>query len=93
MSTFRYPVRVSELAAQSDRKTPTVGIRIPRPMWEAYERICSRLGRERTEDITDHIRGRIREYGNERDLADLAAAEQEIADRRSRKGGRPPKAT
>jgi hypothetical protein len=31
-------------------------------------------------------------HGEERDLADLDAAEQEIAERRSRKGGRPPKA-
>jgi hypothetical protein len=41
------------------------------------------------EDITDHIR----EHGDDRDLADLDAAEREIAERRSRKGGRPPKAT
>jgi hypothetical protein len=34
----------------------------------------------------------IREHGEDRDLADLDAAEQEIAERRSRKGGRPPKA-
>jgi hypothetical protein len=62
-------------------------------MWEAFDRICARLGRDRTEDITDHIRERIREHGDGQDLADLAAAEEELAKRRSRKGGRPPKAT
>jgi hypothetical protein len=79
-------------SAPADRKTPTVGIRVPRPMWEAYARICARLGIDRTEDITDHIRGRIRDHGDDRDQADLAAAEIELAERRSRKGGRPPKA-
>jgi tRNA U54 and U55 pseudouridine synthase Pus10 len=91
MSTNRYTVRVDERATQTERKTPTVGVRVPRPMWEAYERICARLGRDRTEDITDHIRRRIREHGDERDVADLDAAELELAERRSRKGGRPPK--
>ena len=61
-------------------------------MWEAFERVCARLGRDRTEDIAEHIRGRIREHGDDRDLADLDAAEQELAERRARKGGRPPKA-
>ncbi|MGH3171000.1 MAG: hypothetical protein ACRDN0_34660 [Trebonia sp.] len=74
-----------------DRKTPTVGIRVPRPMWDAYSRVCERLGRDRTEDIIGHIRERIRELGDDQDLADLDAAEQELAERRSRKGGRPPK--
>jgi len=91
MSITGYTVRVDERATQADRNTPTVGIRVPRPMWEAYDRICGRLGRDRTEDISDHIRSRIREHGDEQDLADLAAAEREIAERRSRKGGRPPK--
>jgi hypothetical protein len=84
---------VNDRATRTERNTQTVGIRVPRPMWEAYERVCARLGRDRTEDITDHIRGRIREHGGDRDLADLDAAEREIAERRSRKGGRPPKAT
>jgi len=86
MSTNRYTVRVD------DRRTPTVGIRVPRLMWEAYNRVCARLGRDRTDDILDHIRGRIGAHGDARDLADLEAAEQELAERRSRKGGRPPKA-
>ena len=87
MSTPGYTVRVYD-----DRKTPTVGIRVPRLMWNAYDRVCDRIGKDRTEDITDHIRERIREHGDERDIADLEAAEQELAERHARKGGRPPKA-
>ena len=86
MSTSGYTVRVDD-----DRRTPTVGIRVPRLMWDAYNRVCARLGSDRTEDITDHIRERIREHGDERDKADLEAAETELAERHSRKGGRPAK--
>lgn len=75
----------------TERRTPTVGIRVPRAMWEAYRRVCDRLGLDRTDDLLDHVRGQIREHGDEQDLADLAAAEAELAERRARKGGRPPK--
>ncbi|MGH3212768.1 MAG: hypothetical protein ACRDNO_33900 [Trebonia sp.] len=81
---------MNDRQTQAD-KTPTVGIRVPRPMWNAYNRVCARLGRDRTEDLTDHMRDRIREHGDEQDKADLDEAEQELAERRSRKGGRPPK--
>lgn len=72
-------------------RTPTRPIRVPLAMWDAYGRVCSRLGINRTGDLLDHMRARIREHGDEQDLADLAAAEDELAARRSRKGGRPPK--
>lgn len=72
--------------------TPTTPIRVPRAMWAAYGRVCVRLGRDRTEDLLDHVRRQIRRHGDEQDKADLAEAEQEIAERRARKGGRPPKA-
>jgi hypothetical protein len=88
MSTNGYTGRVDE-----ERKTPTVGIRVPRLMWEAYDRVCGRLHRERTEDLLDRMRERIREHGDDRDKADLEAAEKELAERHSRKGGRPPKST
>jgi hypothetical protein len=65
--------------------------RIPRPMWDAYGRVTMRLGEDRTADLLDHVRKRIKKYGDEQDLADLAAAEQELAERRARKGGRPKK--
>lgn len=74
----------------SERTTHSVGIRVPRAMWSAYERVCGRLGVSRNDDLLNHIRGRIGEHGDDRDRADLAAADQELAERRSRKGGRPP---
>ncbi len=94
MSATGYTVRVDDRRSPAaDRKTPTVGIRVPRPMWDAYSRICARLGRDRTEDLIAHMRRQIKRHGDERDQADLAAADAELAERRSRKGGRPPKAT
>lgn len=61
--------------------------RIPRRMWEAYGRVLG--DRDRTADLLDHVRAVIKERGGEQDLADLAAAEDELAARRARKGGRP----
>lgn len=65
--------------------------RIPRIMWTAFGRICERQGITRTERLLDVIRADIISHGDTRDLADLEAAERELAERRSRKGGRPPK--
>lgn len=69
--------------------TPTTPIRVPRRMWAAYGRVCARLGRDRTEDLISHIRRQIKGHGDAEDLADLEAAEEELRERRSRKGGRP----
>jgi hypothetical protein len=77
--------------AEAERATPLTAIRVPRSMWAAYGRVCERLGTGRSEDLVDHMRGRILEHGDDQDKADLEAAEQELAERRSRKGGRPPK--
>lgn len=71
--------------------TPTTPIRVPRPMWAAYGRVCERLGRDRTEDLLAHMRAQIERHGDEDDQADLAAADAELAERRARKGGRPRK--
>ncbi|CAM5622772.1 hypothetical protein [Streptomyces aurantiogriseus] len=65
--------------------------RIPRAMWDAYGTAASRVGVDRSADLVDHVRDFIRKHGNEQELADLAAAEQELAERRARKGGRPKK--
>jgi hypothetical protein len=70
-------------------RTPTTPIRVPRLMWAAYGRVCARLGKDRTEDLLAHMRRQIRRHGDEADLADLAAAEDELRERRARKGGRP----
>jgi hypothetical protein len=73
-------------------RTPTTPIRVPRSMWAAYGRVCARLGRDRTEDLLDHMRRQIERHGEAADHADLAAADAELAERRTRKGGRPRKA-
>ncbi|MFE2739050.1 hypothetical protein, partial [Streptomyces sp. NPDC059349] len=40
-------------------------------------------------DLVDHVREFIRAHGNKQELAELEAAEQELAGCRARKGGRP----
>lgn len=72
-------------------RTPTTPIRVPRLMWAAYGRVCARKGSDRTEDLLGHMRRQIELDGDEQDRADLAAADNELAERRARKGGRPPK--
>lgn len=71
--------------------TPLAALRVPKDMWAAYKRVCERLGRDRTEDLLGYIRRQITEHGDEADLAALAAADAELAERRARKGGRPRK--
>ena len=71
--------------------TPVVHIRVPRAMWQAYGRVCGRLGAERTEDLLAHIRRQITRHGDDADRAALAEADAELAERRARKGGRPRK--
>ncbi|MCM1943151.1 hypothetical protein NC239_33610 [Streptomyces sp. G3] len=65
--------------------------RIPRRMWDAYGTAAARKGVDRSADLVDHVRDFIRAHGNEEERAELAAAEQELAERRARKGGRPRK--
>ena len=69
--------------------TFTAKFRIPRRMWEAYGAAAKRTGADRSADLVDHVRGFIRTHGNEQELAELDAAERELAERRARKGGRP----
>ncbi|MGW0881422.1 hypothetical protein [Streptomyces sp. NPDC002671] len=58
-------------------------------LWQAYGRVCERLGTDRTNDVLDHMKTRILEHGTDEDRADLERAEKEVAERRARKGGRP----
>lgn len=62
-------------------------------VWSAFGRVTAKLGTYRTADLLDHVRHQIRAHGDETDLADLEAAEAELAERRARKGGRPRKST
>jgi len=79
------------MADAPERTTPPTAIRVPRSMWAAYGRVCARLGTDRTADLIDHMREQITGHGEAADLADLAAAEAELRERRARKGGRPPR--
>ncbi|MEZ7125136.1 hypothetical protein ACBR40_07350 [Nonomuraea sp. AD125B] len=58
-------------------------------MWDAYKQVTARLGTDRSARLLDHIRADIREHGTPDEIADLEAAEAELAERRARKGGRP----
>ena len=69
-----------------------MNIRVPRKMWDAYGRVCGRMGKDRTEGLIAHMRRMISQFGDEADRADLADADAELGERRARKGGRPPKA-
>ncbi|RSN12841.1 hypothetical protein DMB42_11730 [Nonomuraea sp. WAC 01424] len=72
--------------------TPIRRFRAPDHLWEAYETVCKRVfSRERSEDIVEHMRTVIAEHGNAAELAKLELAEQELEERRARKGGRPRK--
>lgn len=71
------------------RHTTPRPIRVPDPLWQAYGRVCERLGTDRTNDVLDHMKARVLEHGTDEDRADLDRAEKEVAERRARKGGRP----
>ncbi|MGH3587085.1 MAG: hypothetical protein ACRDQ0_12255 [Pseudonocardia sp.] len=64
--------------------------RIPRPMWDAFGRVSARLNSNRTARLLEHIRADIEADEDDQDRADLARADAELSERRSRKGGRPP---
>ncbi|MFB6675814.1 hypothetical protein ACFCWG_25975 [Streptomyces sp. NPDC056390] len=78
------------MAETSDRTFSTI-FRIPRRPWDADGTAVARTGVDRSSDLVDHVRDFIRMRGNEQELAELEAAEQELAERRARKGGRPKK--
>lgn len=60
-------------------------------LWSAYIRVTARLRSDPFRDMADHVRAVITERGTDHDRAELAAAEEELTERRSRKGGRPSK--
>lgn len=62
--------------------------RVPDALWAAYGHLAERQDTTRTALLLDHMRADIKAYGNEQDLKDLAAAELELAERRSRRRGR-----
>jgi len=66
--------------------TPHQPLRVPDGMWQAFGRVCKRQGTSRNARIVEMIRSEIRRHGDDRDLADLEAADAELRERRSRKG-------
>ena len=81
------------MAADDKDHTFSTRFRVPKVIWEAYGQITDRLGTDRSARLLDHIRADFQEHGDASDLAALEAGEQELAERRSRKGGRPRKET
>ncbi|MFD7794336.1 hypothetical protein [Streptomyces sp. NPDC059759] len=79
------------MAADPADHTFSTKFRIPRRMWDAYGTAAARQKIDRSADLVDHVRDFIEQHGDEGERAELAAAEQELAERRARKGGRPKK--
>jgi predicted GIY-YIG superfamily endonuclease len=84
------PPKPRRPANESDH-TFVTRFRIPRRLWDAYGTAAAREGVDRSADLVDHVRTFIEQHGNEHERAELAAADQELAERRARKGGRPKK--
>ncbi|WP_406102961.1 hypothetical protein OG698_11245 [Streptomyces sp. NBC_01003] len=63
--------------------------RIPRRMWDVNGTAAERKRVDRSADLVDHVREFIRPRGNKQELTELESAEQELAERRAREGGRP----
>jgi predicted GIY-YIG superfamily endonuclease len=84
------PPKQRRPASEGDH-TFTTKFRIPRRLWDAYGRVAERLDTDRSADLLDHVRATVKQHGNAQELAALAAADQELAERRARKGGRPRK--
>ncbi|WP_069625315.1 hypothetical protein [Streptomyces niveus] len=79
------------MAADPTDHTFSTKFRIPRGLWDAYGRVTARLDTDRSADLLDYVRAMVEQHGDAQDRADLAAADQELAARRARKGGRPKK--
>ncbi|WP_431903597.1 hypothetical protein [Nonomuraea sp. bgisy101] len=81
-----------QTSASDATHTPVKKFRVPDLLWDAYETVCKReLGRDRSEDLVEHIRAVVREHGTAAELELLDQAEAELEARRARKGGRPRK--
>lgn len=79
------------MAPDDKDHTFSTRFRIPKVMWDTYGRVTERLGTDRSARLLEHVRSDIRAHGDANDLAQLEAAERELAERRARKGGRPRK--
>lgn len=65
--------------------------RVSRPAWEAWGRVCQRLGTTRTAQIHSLMAKDIKEHGTGEDIADFEAGVAESQQRQARRHiGRPP---
>jgi hypothetical protein len=71
--------------SEDEQVTRSRPIRIAEGAWSAYASVCKRLGRTRADDINAHIRRMIKRHGTPEEIAQLAAADAEIEQRRARK--------
>lgn len=71
--------------------TRTRPIRVPDGLWTAYGLVCAALGTSRAEALNAHMRRQVTEHGAPEALEMLDQADTEMAERRSRRGGRPRK--
>lgn len=79
------------MAADDKDHTFSTRFRIPKVIWDAYGPLTDRLGTDRSARLMDHIRADFKAHGDAHELAALEAGEQELTERRARKGGRPKK--
>ncbi len=79
------------MATQKEPKdvTPLQHFRAPDSMWKAFSAVCKRRGQTAAADLTAHMSRTVRRYGSDEEKGMLAAAEEELRERRARKGGRP----
>lgn len=75
-----------------ERYTGSRQFRAPAVLWEAYGHMCERRGTTRAAALNAHMRAELEAHGTEEEKAAIAMADAELAQRRARTGGRPPKA-
>lgn len=84
-------LKPKQRSARGIDSTPIRKTRIPEDIWDVFGSVTERLGTTRSASMLNRMRAVISEYGNAEELARLERAEQELAERRSRRGGRPRK--
>jgi hypothetical protein len=87
-----YSLRYDSSSAKGEKdQTKPRQVRVHDDMWTAFKSVCDRLGTTRSASLSAHLHRRVREHGTAEEIALLERAEAELAERRARKGGRPPK--
>lgn len=80
--------KVADMADEDFR----AAFRVPREWWDAWGRVCERLGTNRTARIHELVARDIAEHGDDADQAAFAAGQDEATLRQARRHiGRPPR--